>query len=65
MTVAELLALVMDREWNLPRHARVLVGTTDGLHRWDIVGTHGRAGGTDPEVVLEIKLNDLDPQETP
>lgn len=54
MTVAELLDLVL--EWNLPRTARVLVGTADGEHRWDVQDTHGQAGGSKPEVVLEIKL---------
>lgn len=56
MTVAELLDLILDPEWNLPRTARVLVGTADGQHSWDVQDGHGRAGGPKPEVVLEIML---------
>jgi hypothetical protein len=55
MTVAELLDIVMDPEWNLPRHATVRVCTADGSQTWDLEGAHGRAGGPAPEIVLELK----------
>lgn len=55
MTVADLLDLLLDPAWDLPRHATVRVGTADGTRRWEVDGAHGRAGGSNPEVVLELK----------
>jgi hypothetical protein len=55
MTVADLLDMILDPEWPLPRTATVRVCNADGSQRWEVDGAHGRAGGPDPEIVLELK----------
>jgi hypothetical protein len=55
MTLADLLELVDDPLFLLPRHTTIRVCTADGGTVWDVEGALGRAGGPDPEIVLELK----------